>query len=390
MSKFYTLLTDAGLQKEGDATLGTPFNITTAVVGDGNGAAVIPKKEMTSLVKQVWSGPIGAKTRSKADPNTIVFTFSIPASAGPFTVREVGLKDKSGALVVVGNFPATEKPVATDGSVRDMVLRIPVHFKNAKTVSLVVDPNVVTPSNADVDRKIAKHNENGQTHQDIREEISDKTAQATETKRGTAKIASQDEVNAGTNLLNVIVPGRLKAWWDSVRTWGNIKEKPTAFPPESHRHSPDEVGLSKIPNAKSDDINLADSQTLSTAKATSKLNGKLDDYIAQKNIVDRIYYVNATTAAKILDINGEPLSIGSYLLLAYVTATSTKNNLVAYLICKTDPAGGEVSTKITTIKPPPSQFSNHICIHFDSDGDIALRLWEHTSIYGVVTKLIKV
>ncbi len=150
MTDFYTLWTDTGLTKLGDATLEVPFNITTAVVGDGNGVAVIPNKGQAALVNQVWSGAIGSKVRSQSDPNTIVFEFAIPAADGPFTVREVGLKSDDGQLCIVGNFPVTEKPVAADGSVRDMILRIPVHFENADVVSLVIDPNITVATKADV------------------------------------------------------------------------------------------------------------------------------------------------------------------------------------------------------------------------------------------------
>jgi len=236
MPEFYSLWTDTGLQKAGAAvTESQGFEMLTAVVGDGNGFAVTPNKGMTGLVNQVWSGHVGSKPRSKIDPNTIVYEFSIPAAVGPFIVREVGLKDASGALCIVSNFPETPKPVAADGSVRDMVLRIPVYFENAENVSLVVDP-VATASNKDVDRKIAAHNEHGEAHQDIREEIADKTAQATDVTKGISAIATQDEVDAGESTIKMLVPARLKAWWDSVRTWGNIKDKPLVFPPAEHNH----------------------------------------------------------------------------------------------------------------------------------------------------------
>lgn len=67
--------------------------------------------------------------------------------------------------------------------------------------------------------------------------------QATEATKGVDRIATQEEVTAGENLFGIVVPARLKAWWDSARTWANIKEKPTAFPPVQHNHAIDEVGL---------------------------------------------------------------------------------------------------------------------------------------------------
>lgn len=167
MPDFYSVWTDTGLQKVGAAaTAGQPFSMPTAVVGDGGGVPVIPNKGMTALVRQVWSGAVGSITRSKSDPNTCVYEFCIPASDGPFTVREVGLKDAAGALCILGNFPETDKPVAANGSVRDMVIRIPVHFENADCVTLVVD-SLTIASNEDVDRKIAAHKEDDQAHQDL-------------------------------------------------------------------------------------------------------------------------------------------------------------------------------------------------------------------------------
>jgi len=147
-----------------------------------------------------------------------------------------------------------------------MIIRIPVHFENANSVSLTVDPLVVA-SNGDVDRKISAHNEHEESHQDIREVLADKTAQATETKRGTTAIATQAEVNAGKNESKVVVPGRLKSWWDSVRTWGNIKERPATFPPSPHTHSPGQVGLGSLPNAKSDSVSSPSNTCLATSKA---------------------------------------------------------------------------------------------------------------------------
>ena len=76
--------------------------------------------------------------------------------------------------------------------------------------------------------------------------------QATEALLGTIEIATQSEVNAGTDNKRAIVPAYLKAWWDSVRTWANIKDqpetatrwpsfnevtgKPGSYTPSAHQH----------------------------------------------------------------------------------------------------------------------------------------------------------
>ncbi|MEZ6852787.1 phage tail protein [Halodesulfovibrio aestuarii] len=162
MPDFYTVVTDTGLQALGLAsTQGQSFSLTHAVVGDGNGLAVIPNKGMTVLVNEVWRGEVAGIKVDSDDPNTFIFEFAIPADTGGFTIREVGLLDESGKLFCVGNFPDTEKPVAVNGSVRDLVVRLPLHFENADDVSLVIDTAVALATKQDV----LDHNADPEAHQ---------------------------------------------------------------------------------------------------------------------------------------------------------------------------------------------------------------------------------
>ncbi|KAF1075904.1 phage tail protein [Halodesulfovibrio sp. MK-HDV] len=161
MPDFYTVVTDTGLQALGLAsTQGESFSLTQAVVGDGNSLAVIPNKGMTTLVNEVWRGDVLGIKVDPDDPNTFIFEFAIPADTGGFTIREVGLLDESGKLFCIGNFPETEKPVAVNGSVRDLVIRLPLHFENAEVVNLVINAAVALATKQDV----ADHNADPQAH----------------------------------------------------------------------------------------------------------------------------------------------------------------------------------------------------------------------------------
>lgn len=161
MPDFYTVVTDTGLQALGLAsTQGQSFSLSQAVVGDGNGQSVIPNKGMTTLVNEVWRGDVAGIKVGPEDPNTFIFEFAIPADTGGFTIREVGLLDESGKLFCIGNFPDTEKPVAVNGSVRDLVVRLPLHFENAEVVNLVINAAIVLATKQD----IADHNEDPQAH----------------------------------------------------------------------------------------------------------------------------------------------------------------------------------------------------------------------------------
>ncbi|WP_430735377.1 phage tail protein [Halodesulfovibrio aestuarii] len=161
MPDFYTVVTDTGLQELGLATTqGQSFSLTQAVVGDGNGLAIIPNKGMETLVNEVWRGNVAGIKVDPDDPNTLIFEFAIPADTGGFTIREVGLLDESGKLFCIGNFPDTEKPVAADGSVRDLVVRLPLHFENADVVNLVINAAIALATKQDV----FDHNADPQAH----------------------------------------------------------------------------------------------------------------------------------------------------------------------------------------------------------------------------------
>ena len=80
---------------------------------------------------------------------------------------------------------------------------------------------------------------------------------ATLTIRGLIELATQEEADAGKDTERAIVPAILKGWWDKVRTWGNIKdkpvtatrwpsfsevtEKPPTYTPSSHGHNKSEI-----------------------------------------------------------------------------------------------------------------------------------------------------
>lgn len=151
MPNFYTVVTENGLRSLALATTqGKKLSLTHAVVGDGNGKFVIPTKDKTSLEHEVWRGTISGVQSVKTEPNTSIFEFVIKADVGGFTIREVGLLDEDSKLFCIGNFPETEKPVVTDGSVRDLVIRLPLHFENAESVNLIVDTNVAVATKQDL------------------------------------------------------------------------------------------------------------------------------------------------------------------------------------------------------------------------------------------------
>lgn len=141
---FITIHTNYGLQQLAQAeSTGTSILLTHMAVGDGGGNPVTPTPTQTQLVREKFRATINRVYQDENDPLRFTAELVIPASAGGFTMREVGVFDADGSLFAVGNLPATYKPVDTEGAYSDSVVRLDFMVSNASTITLQVDPNVV-------------------------------------------------------------------------------------------------------------------------------------------------------------------------------------------------------------------------------------------------------
>ncbi|ASN68109.1 putative tail-collar fiber protein [uncultured Caudovirales phage] len=156
MANFYTLLTPIGLAKVTNAQITqSKVAISHIAVGDSNGTNYPPTGNETALKKEKWRGGVSSVAVDAANPNWIVVEAILPATVGGFTLREVALYDEVGDMIAIGNYPDTYKPVASDGSTMDLLLRTIIEVSNADSVTLKIDPNVIVASRKYVDDKIA-------------------------------------------------------------------------------------------------------------------------------------------------------------------------------------------------------------------------------------------
>lgn len=126
---------------------GTTVDLTTMKVGDGNGAATTPDVSQAQLVNDVYSAAVTSLSVVPGQPNWMQAELVIPAEAGGWFVREVGLF--AGAnLFAVANFPETYKPVLGDGSARELTVRMVFQVGSTALVSINVDPSTVVLTQA--------------------------------------------------------------------------------------------------------------------------------------------------------------------------------------------------------------------------------------------------
>lgn len=147
---FYLKLTATGAAKMAAAQGGgTLVSLTHIAVGDGNGNPVgEPSGAETALAREVYRSAIAALYVSPGDNTIFMAEMTIPSATGGWSVREIGIFDADGALFAYGNFPETYKPIAAEGSTREMVIVGAVRVSNASVVNLVIDANIVLASRA--------------------------------------------------------------------------------------------------------------------------------------------------------------------------------------------------------------------------------------------------
>lgn len=150
--QFYTILTAIGKAKIANSSvLQEKFNLVKFKVGDSGGTYYNPTEDQEKLKNTVWEGPISSITVDENNPNWIVLQVMIPGSIGGFTIREAGVFDDEENLIAIGKYPETYKPTSTDGSTKDLVIKMILEVSNAASVTLKVDPTVILATKKDID-----------------------------------------------------------------------------------------------------------------------------------------------------------------------------------------------------------------------------------------------
>ena len=148
---FYTILTDIGKAKIANAhALGNTVKFLELALGDSNGSYYSPTESQSSLRNEVWRGTINNISIDASNPNWIVLETIIMAEDGGFTIREAGIYDDQGDLLAVGKYPETYKPVMSEGSSKDLYVRMILEVTNSATVELKVDPSVILATKKDL------------------------------------------------------------------------------------------------------------------------------------------------------------------------------------------------------------------------------------------------
>lgn len=164
--KYYSVITDIGRAQLANCLITeTPMQLSYMAVGDGGGSEVQPKGSETQLVNEVYRGPINSLDYVENDPTQIEARMTILPTVGGFTIREAGLLDADGNLIVYLSLPTTVKPTMPQGTGMDYTVTIRALVGNDVEITLKIDPGQTIASREYVDKQIAAHDESASAHE---------------------------------------------------------------------------------------------------------------------------------------------------------------------------------------------------------------------------------
>lgn len=140
MSDFYSIITSKGLDKLAALPSGKTLKLTH--MGFGNSTSV-PYEDQTALGNEQHRCALTKVAIDPNTPHTLIAEAVIKSDIGGFWIREIGLYDEDGDLFAVGKYPATYKPMTTEGSVKELGVRVVLRVSNADTVIVTYNNGIM-------------------------------------------------------------------------------------------------------------------------------------------------------------------------------------------------------------------------------------------------------
>ena len=153
--KYYALVTDKGLTKLRAAAQGVgALTLSHMAFGDGNGSETAPGTSATALVGERYRTSLSDKRPHPSNPSILYVEAIIPPGIGGWTLREAGIYDSDGDLIVIAKTPSMDVALLSEGASTEGLVRLPLVFESAQDVEFLIDPTVLLATQAWVIERI--------------------------------------------------------------------------------------------------------------------------------------------------------------------------------------------------------------------------------------------
>lgn len=152
---YYTLVTTIGKSKIANAAAtGQLIKAKNILFGDGGGAPYNPTEGQTALKNEVYRSPVSDIYIHKVNKNWVVVEGFIPVNQGGFFIREVGVEDEDGDLIVIGSRSEVYKPTLSENEGTDLYQRVIFVVSNTSSIKMDVDPSIAVATRPWVEEAI--------------------------------------------------------------------------------------------------------------------------------------------------------------------------------------------------------------------------------------------
>lgn len=149
---FVVKVTEAGRDKIAAAVLaGTQITFAEVAVGDDDTEPTGTETELRSEVDRV---PVNLVEVDAVLPSRINIEAIIPTTSGGYWIREFGVFDSDGDLIVIGQYPPSYKPDESEGATSARVIRTALVISRTESITLTTDLTTVIGTRDYIDSHI--------------------------------------------------------------------------------------------------------------------------------------------------------------------------------------------------------------------------------------------
>lgn len=223
MSDYYALVTTTGLAKLAALPVGETLTLTHMAFGN---STIDPTEDMTALHSEQHRCALLNVEVESTNPNNLAAEAVIDSTVGGFWIREVGIYDEDGDLFAVGKYPATYKPETTEGTVKELGVRMILAVSNAEDVIVTYHSGIMQGA---ANQDLSNLTPTGQQKFDVKADIASPEFTGTP-KAPTATAGTNTTQIATTEFVTAAVAAAITALVDSSpAALDTLKELATAL-----------------------------------------------------------------------------------------------------------------------------------------------------------------